>query len=618
MATPSADVQLRVAANSAAAQMDKFARDFKRMTQQMKDATSDANRTIKSQSGGTSPFSSWISDVTKVGAALLGVNGAVAAIQKVAQLVSNEFEAIQQRAEWASQRQVPYQLRLANMIHNLPSDEDPGAILAAVDGMIKSSNVANKQQLTAVLEAAASSTADMPYLERVKVGLAVAESRPDLLEQNVDALSALAQATVYNQRLFQKEGSTPLAQQGLLQSFKTATLIAGDQQAYQNLGKIGGQVRAVYGENYNQLEVMALTAALNLAAGDSEGAITNTQIFNFLGDLRNEFAKRKPDMADKSLFKQLKFLEGSDPTAQDIRHELLGSLEKRTAGETTPDEEAAILSALRGSEVEKAKITGRARSKFAIAQLLQAEGTDATVEGGIKHYLKSMSSGELPIVMDQSGEVDVAKSYARAEELMRKRIEFIQQAPQLESASLAVKFDTAAETADITSKEALLGMRREKFMPLLQRLGVSALDRSFIGVESWGSAGDPKSMAAFMAAQLEGRRRNLVSQEANSNEMAPAYFELGQNGIGGRWTLRRNRTERERDEYLSAVAGKVAPEDAQRFGMSEDTRALLNNVNQLINELREISSGRRTLSTKDTSKPKSQPAEAPAASLNRR
>jgi hypothetical protein len=364
-------------------------------------------------------------------------------------------------------------MQLMNMMFNMPGNENVQDILPKLDEMIKNSRVTDKAALARIVESAASSTVDMPYLERAQISVDIAESRPDLMEFDQNSLEALAQATVYNQKAFQGKGSTTRAQQGLLQAAKSAALISDNERYFSTLGMVPGQIAATFGEQYGQNEVIAFLSALNIASGDTQGNISATQSFNFLSDLFTKFAT-VPEMKTKTLNEQLDFLSGDDPRAERLRGELLASMEKNFGGLSEEEQMIVEMANMGHPEAlrelkDKPDLTGRARSKFAVMQLIQPKAAQ-TEEGAfsIKKIYNALlrgdaggqGLGELPIVADESGRVDEAASYRLAEQLLSQRISISRNAPQFNTANLNTGMKIAKENIDINSAKAIRGLRQ--------------------------------------------------------------------------------------------------------------------------------------------------------------
>jgi hypothetical protein len=373
-ATPSAEVTLQVAANSAAAQLEMFSRKFKQMQKEMADAT---KRTAQEGKQAGSGFASWSSDIVKASVAIYAMHAPIKAMQTAVSMITAELENTIRISEGFKNRQIPYQQQLVNLMHSLPANEDKNIVIPAIDRMIKQSPILNKEALLKVVESAASSTVGMPYLERAEVAQRVAESRQDLLETDPASLEALAKAVVYNHKAFQELGSTTEAQQGMLQSAKAASLIQDNQQFYKTIGMLPGQIRSAYGDNYKQTEMLAVANAINIASGDTEGPVTVTQTFNMLADIITKL-QRAPEYLDKTFMEQRGFIASLDPRATVIRKELLAAMEERD-GALSDEEELLVEMALAGDPEafkmfkDKPDFTGRARSRFVAMNLFQPD-----------------------------------------------------------------------------------------------------------------------------------------------------------------------------------------------------------------------------------------------------
>jgi hypothetical protein len=667
-ATPSAEVTLQVAANSAAAQLEMFSRKFKQMQKEMAEATKKTGQESK-QSGAS--FSGWSSDILKASIAIYAMHAPMKALHTVAQMIADEWKSAIQVAEGFKNRQVPYQMQLMNMMFNMPGNEDVQAILPQLDQMIKNSKVADKSALARIVESAASSTVDMPYLERAKIAVDIAETRPDLMAFDQASLESLSKAVVYNQKAFEKKGSTTFAQQGVLQAAKSAALIQENERYFNTLGLVPGQIAATFGDQYGQNEVLAFLSALNIAAGDTQGNITATQSFNFLADLFTKFAT-VPEMKSKTLNEQIEFLQGSDPRAERIRSELLASMEKNFGGLSEDEEMILEMANLGMPEAlrelkDKPDITGRARSKFAVMGLIQPKAVQDVAEGAfdIKKIYQTLlrgeagaeGLGELPIVADEKGRVDESASYRLAEQMLKQRVSISQNAKAFETANLETAVKIAQENIDIDAAEAIRGLRGE-MIKTMKSAGGSATyyENEWLSPFMWREAmidtdnpqaiGDyyqneiarqittgvfkrgmgevkpvyPKNMSIWdqiMTTDPREPAAKLFKQGYLSQDQQEMYGLSDQtvknaNELYKLW-LEIERIQNPNKPEVSPIVKPRAFENENKIQLDEETKAAVQQIteslNGLLDSMERFLSGEKPLPVRDLNKPRTEPSK---------
>lgn len=618
MSTPSAEVALQVAANSAAAQLDMFTRKFKQMSQEMSSeirktnqearrANEQTKKTAESAGESGKGFSVWSSDIIKASIALYAMHAPIKILNGMVNLVKQEIMDVIELAEKSANRQVPFQHKFMNLIRNIPANENAEQLAPIIHKMIMDSSVSDKVALVDMIEAAASSTAGMDYLERVKIGMPVFESRPDLVAGDQGALKALSSAVVYLHSIFKEFGSTPQAQQSFLEKAKLATLIPEDEQFHKVLGTIPGEVAASFGKQYNEFEIMALATALNVASGDKEGPTTRTQVMNFIADLFTKFSAYKPEMKNKSLMEQLGFLQGTTAEAEKIRGELLGTL--MNEGDLSAEEQTLVEMALAGDKgakrelQDKPDITGRAKSKYVIAQLLKRASDINMADQDINYYMSVMTKGvngaqpDLPIVMRPDGTVDVVASYAKSQQIGEQTSQFFKNSKLFQTAETSDSMLSALDTGRLGYAKWINGLRNQTH-EILQSLGKGVISR---GEESFSwmmsTKGTPKDQAIYHRDLLESVTKQYLARSMT----LPSDFmpEL----IGD--------PMRERNRLPNAVnkiwGGGITDEEALRFGISSENQSLINRIDALIEQFQKIASGDKPLPVKDTAKPRAEP-----------
>jgi hypothetical protein len=587
-ATPSAEVTLQVAANSAAAQLEMFSRKFKQMQKEMADATKKTAQEGKQAGNG---FASWSSDIVKASVAIYAMHAPIKAMQTAVSMITAELENTIRISEGFKNRQIPYQQQLVNLMHSLPANEDKEIIIPALDSMIRKSPISNKEALLKVVESAASSTVGMPYLERAEVAQRVAESRQDLLETDPASLEALAKAVVYNHKAFQELGSTTEAQQGILQSAKAASLIQDNQQFYKTIGMLPGQIRSAYGDNYNQAEMLAVANAINIASGDTEGPVTVTQTFNMLADIITKL-QRAPEYLDKTFMEQRGFIASQDPRAEVIRKELLAAMEERDGA--LSDEEALLVEMALAGDPEafrmfkdKPDFTGRARSRFVAMNLFQPDHLRVKVRefdayGILKTLLEGEPGkpglGEMPIVLNSSGTIDDKRTYQEAAKLIRDRDKFAAESPLFKEMRLEQDMKVAQENIKMHSG-SIRGQYQNVVDTLMNAAGPGSTMSSnwpktyyqggifspFQWEYSWQQS--ESDVGKFFKRQIAQQLRAVIARgygELPTKEMP------GENRYG--WLDRQvMRSPLNIAREFERRDGKFGPEEASYFGLSANT-----------------------------------------------
>lgn len=599
-ATPSAEISLQVAANTAAAQLEMFSRKFKQMQKDMANSTKQTAQEAK-QAGST--FSNWSGDVLKASVALYAMHAPIKAVQAAASLVREEIENTIRVSEGFKNRQVPYQNKLVNLMQSLPANENKEQVMGELDKMLKKSNVANKELLVDIVESAASSTVGMPYLERAKVAIFAAEQRQDLLKSDPQSLEALAKAMVYNHKAFEDLGSTMEGQMGLLQTGKAASLIQDNQKFYSTIGLVPGQVRSAFGSQYSQAEILAVANAINIASGDTEGATTSTQVFNMIADIITKFTT-VPEMRNKTLLEQIDFISSSDPRADRIRGELLAAMEENH-GELSPDEEALIAAANMGDPEalrqfkDRPDLTGRARLKFVVMNLFQPAESRNSGEFDAYSILKTLIQGdpnkpglgEMPIMLDESGKIDSKKTYEESAKLIQERAKFTKESPVFKDLQLEQKVETAREKIAMSSS-SLRGQYENVVNTLMDAAGPGSFFSSNWPHTYYRSNLSPfrfqygwqetdEDVAKFYKQHIALQLRAVIQRGYGE---LPTKMMPGENRYG--WFDRQvMRSPVQIAKEYERQGGRFSPEMASYFGLSEDTQEKMNSLYDLYREI---------------------------------
>jgi hypothetical protein len=601
-----------------------FSRKFKQMQKEMADSTKKTAQEGKQAGEG---FASWSSDIVKASVAIYAMHAPIKAIQTAAAMVNEEIANTIRLASEYQGRQVPYQQQLMNMMFNLPANEDAEMIKTSLDRMVKESKIGNKDALLKIVESAASSTVDMPYLERAKIAIDVAESRPDLMGMDQPSLEALTKAVVYNQKAFADMGSTTQAQQGMLQAAKSAALVQDNALYFNNLGMLPGQIRNSFGKQYGQAELLAFISALNIASGDTQGNITSTQTANFFSDLTTKLTS-VPEMKGKTLNEQLSFLRSADPRAGRIRGELLAAMEERDATQLSEEDRMILELADLGDEwalkqlKDKPDLTGRSKSKFALMQMIQPEGAKGdgsafnmlTIYNALLHGSKeSGGMGELPMVVDAQGRVDEAASYRKAEELLKSRIRLGQDSPEFRAMNLENAVGIATEKlSQEATKESFFGIR-DKVIDTLIKAGGSATyyknDAAggafspYRWRESFVDMKDDKESAEWFKQAIKEEMFGVLRRK--QNEVTPVYPDWISKAKGRDFSfnefeffdydrLYSIKTPTEARRRLMEGGGELSEEYRKLYGLSDDSAKTLKTLYDLyqeIDRLKKVGSG---------------------------
>ena len=610
-ATPSAEVSLQVAANSAAAQLEMFTRKFKQMQKEMADATKKTAQEGKQAGSG---FASWSSDIVKASVAIYAMHAPIKAMQTAVGMITEELENTIRLAGEYQGRQMPFQNQLLNMMQNIPNNERE-SVISTVKEMILSSNVKDKTALARIVESAASSTVDMPYEDRARIAIEVAESRPDLMDMDQASLESLAKSVVYNQRAFADMGSTTYAQQGLLQAGKSTALIQDNALYYNSLGMLPGQIRNSFGKQFGQAELIAFISALNIASGDTQGPSTATQVNNFFADLATKLATT-PDMQGKGLTEIGEWLRSDDSRASRIRGELLAAMEQQASEELSEEELMIIMGANEGDPwalkqlKDKPDLTGKAKLKFAVMQWLQPRrpGQDAGSFDMLSIYNKLITGdggeGELPIVLDEKGRVDERASYGKAEELLKRRIKIGKDSPDFRGLNLQNAADIAEEKlTQEAEKEAAFGIR-DKIVNAMLKAGGSA---TYYKNEAAGGFFSPYRWRESMVDMKDDQEslewfKQTVKEEMfgvlrrKQNEVTPVYPDWIAKAKGRDFsfnefehfdykTLYRMKTPTEARRRLMEGGGELSEEYRKLYGLSDDSAKTLKILYDLYQEL---------------------------------
>jgi hypothetical protein len=439
MTIPSAEVEFRVAAQSAVAQMQQFGNMFKKQIKEMKDATDRFN---KSKEKG--PFEEWQKSLKQVAMQLTGVYGGVQMVQKVAELARRELEQMVEVYNFASQRQVPYQQSLSQIFRAMPGSEaDPDGTMKQIDQMMKQANVTNKALLAQMAFQAASSTSNLPYAERFRVSVGLAEAQPLLMDRDPQAFQELARAAMVNAEAFGPDtgikgdefvqAQSEILNAGLMNSF------IGDPRLYaKNAGGTAAKLRSF---GLNQFQAYALFNAASNVYKDPEGNITADSLLNVIPQI-HEFSKTNQIGIPQDFDELRSFLRGNGEDAKKIREHFIGVF---GSDFDLDDEEKALFTEAQKNKAARANVKGRAKTKLMIMDLFQPAG-EADDELTLNYKIEEAYQ-QFGVQRGPDGSINLDATYRSRAELARKKREYESKSPMFLAASGQHAIDVAEEQA---------------------------------------------------------------------------------------------------------------------------------------------------------------------------
>jgi len=470
VSTPTADVQFTIAAQSAAAQMTMLSNHIKRSLKEMREEAKKVNKPDNNQGPTNNMFAGWFSDITKAGVALWAMHQPIKVLQNAVELVRLEFQSILDRAEAARGRQVPFQAELLGMVKSIPSTEDQVSVSKELERILKDSNFGDKAQLTRMAKGAASAVSGMPYLERVKVAVQIAEDNPELAMRDPTALDALGQQAVLGMHTFGGRGATAESQQQMFFKGLTSARVSDPRLYAEN---VMGQVPKLNTDfGLNQIQGLALMNALTTGAQDPTGELAPTAAYSILTGImkaRQRFGAGIPQDFDKAL----EFIQSENPKAKEIRDFILGAFSEEFQ---MTDEERAMLSDAQMNKKLAANLPGsRMKTIYSAMGLFQAKGT-AEDEMGMKNLLKT-AYDEIGIVRRPDGTIDEAATYQKQTDDWKTQQSRLADNPMFKDFQLDRNLKTTTENVRINKESTAMAELFSQADELLRDSGVSATQR---------------------------------------------------------------------------------------------------------------------------------------------
>ena len=376
MSTPTADIRLNVAANSAAAQ---YAMMEAKMRRFMRSMQSETDRTGRKASQAGSKFKSWAVGIGKATAGLFAMGALLKGAETSFSLIADRMQTMVDLSNMSKERQVSYEDRLKSFFfQSIPASvKDPEAFTAQIDSMVKDSPVRDKSALLDIMQTTMSTMGNVDPMVRAKFGRDIGESRRDMLKgDQLEALKAFAGVASMAQLNYADQGSTAMSQLGLMQKAITSSAVADMTSFSRNIAPIGNKVKLMGG---NQIEGLGLGAATSTLFNDQTGQLVETAVMNMLGKLSMAEERFGIDKTGKSLLERQEFIRGFDPKAVEARKSILASFAS-DASELT-DDDRAMMSAAEMNKALAPKLGGRAKTLFGAMQFFQPQydiGADQT------------------------------------------------------------------------------------------------------------------------------------------------------------------------------------------------------------------------------------------------
>lgn len=512
MGSPTADVRLNIAANSAAAQYDMLAARMKRMLKTMGDGTDDVKK--KSKDAG-SEFGRWAGGLGKAAGSIALMGLAFKGVQTVVEAISDEFQKMIDLSNNAKERQVPYEDRLKSFLfQSTPAVvKDPEKFVKTIDDMIQKSSVRDKSAALEIIQTTMSTMGAMEPMERAEFGLAIAQGRRDLLGgSEQDALKAFAGVSGMAHLAFKHQGSTPLAQLGLMQKTITSSAVADMTSFSRNIAPLGNKLQDQFG--WNQIEGLAFGSALSTALNDQTGQLVETVGTNIASKLFMAEKRFGIDAEGKSAFERQAMIRSDDPRAKEARHYLMRQFELES--EQLSESDRAMMSEAALNKEFLPKLGGRAKTLFTSMQFFQPQGT-ADDEKSLNHLFRA-AVGDMGGVWSNKDVVDMKASYARLEAMERENQRLAQESPLFKSASRDMETKTALEGVLQAQDNTAIGevaTSESEFNKLIRSTGKNWLDRKVDETKAWFSGSE--SLEDSLVRQQEiikGARRQLLYRES--------------------------------------------------------------------------------------------------------
>lgn len=603
MGSPTADVRLNIAANSAAAQFDMMAARAKRMTSQMKAGTDSVGKSSKKAG---SEFGKWAGGIGKAIGSMALMVVAFKGVQTVVEAIGDEFQKMIDLSNNAKDRQVPYQQRLRTMLfQSIPADvQDKEAVIAEIDRRIKGSSVRDKSALAAIVQKTISTMGTMPIMDRVDFGLAMGEARRDMIGgEDQSALEAFAGVAGAAHMRLAGEGSTPNAQLGLMQKTITASAVSDMNSFAQNLAPTINKLVNSFG--LNQVEAAAVVSGFSTALDDLSGELTGTAAMNSMKVFR-EAQQRfgiKPGK-DEGFFEQQSFMRGSDPKAKSARKWMLGQFESGIPDLT--DFERENMSQAMLNKAFTPRVPGRAKTKFTQMQMVQPLGA-ADYEGSLNQLMKDVLP-QLGAVM-KNGKIDMRATYRNLERIEKDNHRIAYESRLFATANREQATAEAREGVHNAKVNTLVGdlaSDESEFTQFIKEAGMPWINRE---LNQWSSS---FKGGESLEDSLE-RQKNML-EATRGFHLTDKRSEIGGSfaleGTIGNWVRRHG-----------SVEGLYESDSLRSLGFSEETvksmKAIQERLDQVVSELQILRTEQKQPKKVEVNQPGEKPAAPAAAEIGK-
>ncbi len=444
MSQPSAEVQFNVAAQSAVAQMQLFTNMFKKQIQEMRAEVKKFNEAKDTKT----PFSQWAEDAGKFALAMVGANGILATTQKAFQLIAAEIQNAVEVAQYASQRQVPYQQQLKGISAMLDNPDD----LAKIDSLIKGSNVPNKATLAMMIKESLSAGASLEDMEKASLTARVAEQRADFMDSEPFTLKQYAIQAVVAYEQFKKQAPNMSvndftdAQLRLMEQGRKLSFVDDPKLYAENVGSTINKL-GMWG--LNQGQSAALTIATTNAVMDQTGEVTATGLQNLIPKIK-QYLTAQGIQAPEEWDSLRKWMRGDSEGAASLREYMGGAM----LSDLTPEEIAGLTDAQRG-KLAVDHIPGRGKAVYQMMQLFAREG-EADDPTSLNARIKLVED-KLGFVKNADGSVNAEASYQKFDKEHDEWKKSVDENPLFRTSNVDYAARSTTETMSI-SGDAIRGL----------------------------------------------------------------------------------------------------------------------------------------------------------------
>lgn len=450
MSSPSADVRLNVAANSAASQLDMMTSKMKRYLQGIETGTDSVNRKGKKAN---QTFTGWGVGIAKSTGNLLAMGTVLSGLYSTTQLIGQEFQNMVDQSNMARERQIPAQelaksFYLESIPNTVGNKED---FMRTVNEMVKGSGVQDKSNLWRLLRTSMSTMGNADPMERAEFGVTLAEARRDLMGAGrFEELNSFAGVSAMAHLNYKDQGSTARAQIELMQETITASAVADMTSFSRNIAPVGNKL-----QNFgaNQIEGLGLAAALSTVFNDQTGQLVDTAANNMLAKLSMAENRFGIDPEGKTILERHAFIRSEDPKAASARKYLLASFQ--ADAERLTDSERSMLSEAQLNKELAPKLGGRAKTLFGAMQFFQPAGT-ADESGSLNDLFRS-NLKEIGAVFKSENVIDVRATYESLEREQRRKQAFVERDDIFKTANESLGTKEALESVASARENTFFG-----------------------------------------------------------------------------------------------------------------------------------------------------------------